>query len=77
MYILASVVCVTFIAILAKCYRNRQFAKQNANQIEAFSYSEAMPPTEESEVDKVDVEAERNSRYQNLAGKRPTTPAVF
>ena len=77
MYILASVVCLAFVAVLARCYRNRQLAKQNSNSIEAFSYNEALPPTEESEADKVDVEAERNSRYQNLAGNRPTTPAVF
>ena len=73
---IAAVVIGTIILIIGKiCWNRREAAKAEMASIEAFSYDEkANNVVRQSEED---VENSSKQSYHNLAGGRPTTPAVF
>lgn len=70
-----SVLCIGVLMIVAKlCMRFRK-DKTETQSIEAFAYDEATPRNvDEEEAEKHE---EESARYHNLAGKLPTTPAIF
>ena len=72
-YIVASIVFVSLVVLLMKAWNwCRGNNKGSSTQsIEAFAYEET--PVHQDQ----DMERSKAQDYHNLAGKMPTTPAVF
>ena len=83
-YTLISIICCTLVCLIAKYCINRRKAAtaELASSLEAFAYEEnnGTSKTNNSRADEsamVDPETSSRQAYHNLAGGRPTTPAVF
>ncbi len=74
MYAAVSVACVALLFISVKLFNKCRNSKNASRQsIEAFAYEEAVVKQDGQQ----DAENNSQQNYHNLAGVRPTTPAVF
>lgn len=78
LYAVASIICATLLLIVGKvCWSRRQATKAELASIEAFAYDEKATVVTNAEEDAENNVSSSNQAYHNLAGARPTTPAVF
>lgn len=74
LYAAVSFACIGLLIIAAKLINKCRDSKNASRQsIEAFAYEETNVKQENHQ----DTENSSQQSYQNLAGVRPTTPAVF